>query len=140
MLLNSDAFLINQDTIELMRNRVFELLEKRGVKMSHPEVTKLLAKAGAKVGPSEIRNLGFFVKALSNAVANKVSDHRKAVFFYPGLYCVGYIGKSVPGLSLFNAFVEGFFGNAQQILRLDVDFPHRHRNGCVSEKIVQLNP
>jgi len=49
MLLNSDAFLINQDTIELMRNRVFELLEKRGVKMSHPEVTKLLAKAGAKV-------------------------------------------------------------------------------------------
>ncbi|MBT8365565.1 MAG: trimethylamine methyltransferase family protein, partial [Deltaproteobacteria bacterium] len=32
-----------------MKTRVFELLDRRGVKMDHPEVLKLLRKAGAKV-------------------------------------------------------------------------------------------
>jgi trimethylamine:corrinoid methyltransferase-like protein len=32
-----------------MKTRVFELLDQRGVKMDHPEVLKLLRKAGAKV-------------------------------------------------------------------------------------------
>jgi trimethylamine:corrinoid methyltransferase-like protein len=39
----------NQSQFELMKTRVFELLDQRGVKMDHPEVLKLLRKAGAKV-------------------------------------------------------------------------------------------
>jgi len=40
---------LSQDTLEIMRERVFELLENHGVKMDHAEVVKILEKAGAKV-------------------------------------------------------------------------------------------
>jgi trimethylamine:corrinoid methyltransferase-like protein len=39
----------NQGQFQLMKTRVFELLDQRGVKMDHPEVLQLLRKAGAKV-------------------------------------------------------------------------------------------
>ena len=39
----------NQGQFELMKTRVFELLDQRGVRMDHPEVLQLLRKAGAKV-------------------------------------------------------------------------------------------
>lgn len=39
----------DRDQLELMKTRVFELLDQRGVKMGHPEVLQLLRKAGAKV-------------------------------------------------------------------------------------------
>ena len=39
----------SQDQMELMREKVFELLEKHGMKMDHPEVLKILDKSGAKV-------------------------------------------------------------------------------------------
>lgn len=37
------------DEIDVMRERVFDLLGRRGVKMDHPEVLKILDKAGAEV-------------------------------------------------------------------------------------------
>jgi len=49
MLLSSRVAYFSQDKLEILQQRVFELLEKRGVKMDHPEVLKLLAKAGAMV-------------------------------------------------------------------------------------------
>ena len=49
MMLSSRVAFFAQDQLELMKARVFELLEHRGVKMDHPEVLKLLDKAGAKV-------------------------------------------------------------------------------------------
>jgi trimethylamine--corrinoid protein Co-methyltransferase len=39
----------NGDQLGLLKNKVFELLEKRGVKMNHQPVMKLLEKQGAKV-------------------------------------------------------------------------------------------
>lgn len=39
----------NRGQFELMKTRVFELLDQRGVKMDHPQVLQLLRKAGAKV-------------------------------------------------------------------------------------------
>ena len=49
MMLSSRIAYFSQDKLEVMRERVFELLEQHGVKMDHPEVLKLLDKAGAKV-------------------------------------------------------------------------------------------
>jgi trimethylamine:corrinoid methyltransferase-like protein len=49
MLLSSRVAFFNHDQLELMKARVFELLEHRGVKMDHPEVLKIMAKAGATV-------------------------------------------------------------------------------------------
>jgi trimethylamine:corrinoid methyltransferase-like protein len=49
MLLSSRVAFFNQDQLELMKAKVFELLEHRGVKMDHPEVLKIRAKAGATV-------------------------------------------------------------------------------------------
>ncbi len=49
MLLNSRISFFSQDDLEIMRERVFELLEHRGVKIEHPAVLKLLADAGAIV-------------------------------------------------------------------------------------------
>lgn len=39
----------NEEQLELLKNKVFELLEKRGVKMNHRPVMELLQKQGAKV-------------------------------------------------------------------------------------------
>ena len=49
MLLSSRVTFFAQSELELMKARVFELLEHRGVKMDHPEVLELLDKAGAGV-------------------------------------------------------------------------------------------
>ena len=49
MMLSSRVAFFAQDQLELMKARVFELLEHRGVKMDHPEVLKLMGKAGARV-------------------------------------------------------------------------------------------
>jgi trimethylamine:corrinoid methyltransferase-like protein len=49
MMLSSRVAFFAQDQLELMKARVFELLEHRGVKMDHPEVLKLMDKAGAMV-------------------------------------------------------------------------------------------
>jgi trimethylamine:corrinoid methyltransferase-like protein len=49
MMLSSRIAFFVQDQLELMKARVFELLEHRGVKMDHPEVLKLMGKAGATV-------------------------------------------------------------------------------------------
>ena len=49
MLLSSRVAFFAQDQLELMTARVYELLEHRGVKMDHPEVLKLMDKAGATV-------------------------------------------------------------------------------------------
>ena len=49
MMLSSRVTFFAQDQLELMKARVFELLEHRGVKMDHPEVLKLMDKAGATV-------------------------------------------------------------------------------------------
>ncbi len=48
-MLNSRIRFFTQDQSKLMKTRVFELLEQRGVKMDHPGVLKRLHKAGAKV-------------------------------------------------------------------------------------------
>lgn len=48
MLVNSRIAYFTQNDLELMRERVFELLELRGVKIDHPVMLNLLAAAGAK--------------------------------------------------------------------------------------------
>ncbi|MEA3359444.1 MAG: trimethylamine methyltransferase family protein [Thermodesulfobacteriota bacterium] len=48
-MLNTTISYFSQDKLGVMGERVFELLEKNGVKMDHPEVAKLLSKAGANV-------------------------------------------------------------------------------------------
>ena len=42
MMLSSRVAFFAQDQLELMKARVFELLERRGVKMDHLEVLKLM--------------------------------------------------------------------------------------------------
>jgi trimethylamine:corrinoid methyltransferase-like protein len=49
MMLSSRVAFFAQDQLELMKTKVFELLEQRGVKMDHPEVLKLMGEAGATV-------------------------------------------------------------------------------------------
>lgn len=49
MLNKSKTNFLSQDEIGLMRERVFELLEKHGVKMYHPQVLNLVREGGAKV-------------------------------------------------------------------------------------------
>jgi len=49
MLLSSRVAFFAHDQMELMKARVSELLEHRGVKMDHPEVLKLMDRAGATV-------------------------------------------------------------------------------------------
>ena len=49
MMLSSRIAFFAQDQLELMKARVFELLERRGVKMDHLEVLKLMDQAGATV-------------------------------------------------------------------------------------------
>ncbi len=49
MTLSSRVAFFTQDQLELLKARAFELLERRGVKMDHPEILDLLDKAGAKV-------------------------------------------------------------------------------------------
>jgi trimethylamine:corrinoid methyltransferase-like protein len=47
----------SDNELEFIEQKVFELLEKRGVRMHHPEVLRLLGKAGARVdfGTSMVR-------------------------------------------------------------------------------------
>jgi trimethylamine---corrinoid protein Co-methyltransferase len=47
MMLSSRVAFFAEDQLELMKTRVFELLEQRGVKMDHPEVLKMMDEAGA---------------------------------------------------------------------------------------------
>ena len=49
MQVNSRIVFFSQDDLEFMRQRVFELLERRGVKIDHAGMLNLLADAGAKV-------------------------------------------------------------------------------------------
>ena len=49
MIFNPRVTYFNQDQLELMKARVFELLDQKGVKMDHPEVLQLLRQAGANV-------------------------------------------------------------------------------------------
>ena len=49
MMLSSRVAFFDQGQLELMKAKVFELLEDRGVKMDHPQVLDMLARAGAKV-------------------------------------------------------------------------------------------
>jgi len=47
--MNSKIVFFSQDNLGLLRQRVFELLEHRGVKIDHDGMRNLLADAGAKV-------------------------------------------------------------------------------------------
>ena len=49
MTLSTRVAFFSQDQLELMKARVFEMLEQRGVKMDHPEVLSLMDNAGATV-------------------------------------------------------------------------------------------
>jgi trimethylamine:corrinoid methyltransferase-like protein len=49
MMLSNRVAFFSQDQLELMKARVFEFLEQRGVKMDHPEVLRLMDMAGATV-------------------------------------------------------------------------------------------
>ena len=49
MALSPRVAFFNETQFELMKTRVFELLDQRGVKMDHPQVIKRLRSAGAKV-------------------------------------------------------------------------------------------
>jgi len=49
MMLRSKMPFFTQSQLELMKTKLFELLEKRGVKLDHPEVLKQLHKSGASV-------------------------------------------------------------------------------------------
>ena len=46
---SSRVTFFNQDQFELLKTRIFELLDQRGVKMDHPQVLQILRKAGARV-------------------------------------------------------------------------------------------
>jgi trimethylamine:corrinoid methyltransferase-like protein len=41
----------SQDQLKILKDKVFELLGQRGVKMDHPEILKILDRAGAAVDP-----------------------------------------------------------------------------------------
>ena len=49
MLYNSKVNFLSQDELDIMHERVFELLRKRGVKMDHPKVLDLMSEGGAEV-------------------------------------------------------------------------------------------
>ena len=49
MILGPRIAFFNRDQLEMLKAKVFELLAHRGVKMDHPEVLKILDKAGATV-------------------------------------------------------------------------------------------
>ncbi len=70
MLLNSRLAFFSQDDLEVMRERVFKLIEQRGVKVDHPIVLKLLAKAGAIVDPDT--QMVCFPKTLVEEMINLV--------------------------------------------------------------------
>ena len=46
---SSKVTFFNQDQFELLKTRIFELLDQRGVKMDHPQVLQIMRKAGARV-------------------------------------------------------------------------------------------
>ncbi len=69
MILNSRIAFFSQDQLEIIKTRAFELLKKRGVKMDHPEVLKLLEKAGALVD-YDSRTVRFPKKFLEEQLSN----------------------------------------------------------------------
>jgi len=64
-----------QDQLELMKARVFELLDQRGVRMDHPEVLQLLGKAGAIVDADTnvVRFPKTFLEEQLRQVPNKIT-------------------------------------------------------------------
>jgi len=75
MNISSRVTFFNQDQFELMKTRVFELLDQRGVRMEHPEVLQLLGKAGAKVDADTniVRFPGAFLEAQLQRVPKTVT-------------------------------------------------------------------
>ena len=69
MMLSSRVAFFNQDQLELMKTKVFELLEHRGVKMDHPEVLKMMEAAGARVDFAS--KIVHFTKAFLEEQINK---------------------------------------------------------------------
>jgi len=60
----------DQNQLELMKTRVFELLDRRGVRMDHPEVLQMLGRAGARV--DNATNVVRFPKAFLEAQLRQV--------------------------------------------------------------------
>jgi trimethylamine:corrinoid methyltransferase-like protein len=75
MNLNPRVTFFNQGQFELMKARVFELLDRRGVRMDHPEVLQLLGQAGARVDADTnvVRFPGAFLEAQLRQVPEKVT-------------------------------------------------------------------
>jgi trimethylamine:corrinoid methyltransferase-like protein len=75
MNLNPRVTFFNQDQLELMKTRAFELLDQRGVKMDHPEVLQFLRKAGANVDVDTkvVRFPKSFLEALLRQVPERIT-------------------------------------------------------------------
>src|SRR5689334_2334782 len=72
----------------------------------------------------------------TNAMADKLTNHAKAVAFHVVLNCPGNIGHPFTGQSLSDPFVERAFGDIHQSLRLHRATTHRNGPGRIPDKPV----
>ena len=75
MMLSPKITLFSQNQLDMLKTKVFELLEKRGVKMDHPEVLSILEKAGARVNFSSK-----IVRFPKSIIEEQISKAPKNVF------------------------------------------------------------
>ena len=74
----------------------------------------------------------------AGAVAHELPHHREAGLFAVSLDRVADVADAVAGLGLGDAQVEGFLGDIQQALGLQVHLAHRVGAGVVSVETVHL--
>lgn len=95
MILSPKVAFFNETQLELMKKRVFELLEQRGVKMDHPVVLKRLHDAGARVD-MDIRTVRFPKSFLEEQIrqapkkmmlAGRTDKHKLEIPCPDGTFC-----------------------------------------------------
>src|SRR5210317_1582404 len=93
---------INDDQIARIHMATLEVLEKTGIKMTHPRAVEMLAGAGAKVDGDRVRIPSWMVedairKAPSRVVLGKRNNERSVsieagkTWFGPSLDCIDYL-------------------------------------------------
>ncbi|MCG8619695.1 MAG: trimethylamine methyltransferase family protein [Desulfobacterales bacterium] len=105
---------INDDQIAQLHMATLEVLERTGIKITHPEALELLASAGARVNGDRVKIPAWMVedairKAPSRIVLGKRTGERSVVlerdksFFGPSLDCIDYMDPATHVRSRFES-------------------------------------
>ena len=99
-----------------------------------------LHKPGASSGLTVVGNLGLLVERFTDAMSNKLSNHRKPVSLHELLDARGYVRHPIPHHRFLNPLVQRLPGHLKELRQFLGDLAHRKGPGRITAKPFVVDP